>query len=359
MSSLRNHPILAISPYVLLAALTIITAAVDGPSGLWLCALLAAWMLGAFTLFTVPPEVFVTGVVVLNMLLVIRYPWFGCFTPTGYLYAFRLLAWPRQLAGVAAVAVVAGTAQATDVDKSTLIGMVAFGGVLAANVLPMCAFGWYAWRTSQTNRRLQESLAENAVLDERQRMAREIHDTLAQGLTGIITQLEAASHTTSKDEWQRHVDLATSLARDSLTEARRSVHALRPEPLRTEQLSAALDTVASRWSVVHGIPVQVTTTGSVRPLSPPAETALLRTAQEALANVAKHAKATRVGVTLSFMDRSVVLDVRDDGSGFDPGIRTGGFGLESMRQRVEQLAGTLQVESSPGSGTAISASVVA
>ncbi|MEV4314144.1 sensor histidine kinase [Actinocrispum sp. NPDC049592] len=357
--SLRTHPVLTVGPYLLLAALTVITAAVDGPRGLWLCALLAAWILGAFTLYEAPPEVFVTGVVVLNMALVIKYPWFGCFTPAGYLYAFHLLPWPRELAGVAAVAVVAGTAQATGVDKSTLLGILAYGGVLAANVLPMCAFGWSAKRSADTTRRLQESLAANAVLDERQRMAREIHDTLAQGLTGIITQLEAASHTTSKDEWQRHVDLATGLARESLTEARRSVDALRPEPLETAQLSAALDTVASRWSAVHGIPVQVTTTGSVRPLSSSAETALLRTAQEALANVAKHAKATRVGVTLSFMDRSVVLDVRDDGSGFDPGVRSVGFGLESMRQRVEELAGTLQVESSPGSGTAISASVVA
>jgi DNA-binding NarL/FixJ family response regulator/two-component sensor histidine kinase len=170
--------------------------------------------------------------------------------------------------------------------------------------------------------------------------------------------------------WRRHVHAATGLARESLTEARRSVRALRPERLETgretERLSDALSGVARRWSAVHGVVANVITTGVPRPLPGDAEFTLLRTAQEALANVAKHARAGRVGLTLSYLDHEVALDVRDDGEGFDPGSgmgdgngRGGGFGLVAMRQRIEDLAGTLRVESEPGGGTAIAARVPA
>ena len=125
--------------------------------------------------------------------------------------------------------------------------------------------------------------------------------------------------------------------------------------------------MAGRWSALHQIPVQVTTTGTARPMPHQAEFALLRTAQEALANVARHAQASRVGVTLSYMEHEVALDVRDDGHGFDltqpcaaaspdasraQNPHAGGFGLVAMRQRIESLAGTLQVESEPGSAPA-------
>jgi signal transduction histidine kinase len=193
-------------------------------------------------------------------------------------------------------------------------------------------------------------------------MAREIHDTLAQGLTGIVTQLQAAEQAAARTAgkqpgWQRHVAAATQLARESLTEARRSVDALRPEPLEGCRLSEALSDVAARWSALNGIPVQVTTTGTARPIDPEAEFALLRAAQEALANVARHAHATRVGLTISYMENEVALDVRDDGVGFDPGIVGQGFGLVAMRERIAALSGTLQVESEPDGGTAISACV--
>jgi signal transduction histidine kinase len=200
---------------------------------------------------------------------------------------------------------------------------------------------------------------EAGVVDERRRMAREIHDTLAQGLTGIVTQLQAAEQVADDPaRWRRHVTAATRLARDSLTEARRSVHALRPASLEKGRLSEALAGVAERWSGLNGIPVQITTTGGLRPVQPEVEFALLRAAQEALANVARHAHATRVGLTVSYMDSEVALDVRDDGVGFNPRLpERDGFGLVAMRQRIEDLAGTLQVESEPGSGTAISACV--
>jgi signal transduction histidine kinase len=201
-------------------------------------------------------------------------------------------------------------------------------------------------------------------MDERQRMAREIHDTLAQGLTGIITQLQAAAQSGRPADRDRRVEAAIRLARDSLSEARRSVHELRPEPLETARLGEALAEVAQRWSALHGVPAHVTTTGAPRPMPPDVEVTLLRTAQEALANVAKHANATRVGLTLSYMEDEVALDVRDDGIGFDPaGLPVsadgGGFGLTAMRQRVERLSGTLEIESESGAGTAISACVPA
>lgn len=205
---------------------------------------------------------------------------------------------------------------------------------------------------------------EAGVLDERQRMAREIHDTIAQGLTGIVTQLEAAGQAKDRpDDWRRHLDNAARLARDSLSEARRSVEGTRPGPLANAALPEALADVARQWSAVNGVPVEVKTTGDRVPLHPDIEVALLRTAQEALANVAKHASATRAALTLSYMGDEVTLDVRDDGVGF--AVSNGavaprkGFGLTAMRQRVGRVAGSLAIESEPGGGTAISARVPA
>jgi signal transduction histidine kinase len=407
----RLLPLVTVVPYALLAILVAFTVLLKHSAAgslridLGLCALAAAWMLWMFTLHPAwrvrPPQMalFFIGVIVIAMVLVIRDPWFGFFTPACYFYAFAVLAWPWRLAGVAAVAIVAGTAQASGVNKDTALGLAIYVAILAVNVLPMSGFTWVDWHNdqqaeqrkqvldevSEAKRRLEATLAENAglhqqlltqareagILDERQRMAREIHDTLAQGLTGIITQLQAAEQASDDPVgWRRHFAAATGLARESLSEARRSVDALRPEPLETARLTDAVAGVAERWSALQGIAVQVRTTGTVRPMPPEAEVALLRTTQEALANVAKHARATRVGVTLSYMEHEVALDVRDDGQGFDPaqlangaagsaGPADSGFGLVAMRQRIENLSGTLQVESEPGAGTAISACVPA
>jgi signal transduction histidine kinase len=387
-------------PYLLLGFCAALSAAIKGPASgslridLALTGLCAGWMLVMFTLhpgWRSRPRmmaVFITGLIVIMAVLVIRDPWYGFFTPAGYLYAFRLLPWPWQLLPGSAVATLAGTAQSYGVDKATLFGVVLWLAIVAMNVLVICGSAWVTWKGEQqseqrdqalaqvreANRRLEATLAENAglheqlltqareagVLDERQRMAREIHDTLAQGLAGIITQLQAAEQAGQDPvRWRRHVTAATRLARESLTEARRSVDALRPEPLETARLSDALAAVAERWSALHGITVQVSTTGTARPMPPDAESALLRAAQEALANVAKHARASRVGLTLSYMEHEVALDVRDDGQGFDHTRRGRGFGLTAMRQRIEGLRGTLQVESEPGAGTAISACVPA
>ncbi len=386
-------------PYTLLALPVAILAIVEGWAGgsllidLGLCGLAAAWLLGMFTLrpgWWDRPRimgVFVAGLIVITALLVARHPAFGLFTPAPYIYSFTVLRWPWRLLGVTATAVLAATAQASGIPKTDAFGLTMYAVIIAFNIAMMCACAWVLRlaekeeerreRTldelGRTNRLLEASLAENAglhaqllaqareagVLDERQRMAREIHDTLAQGLTGIIAQLQAAEQMHEVPApWRRPFDAVKNLARESLTEARRSVDALRPEPLRTARLSDALADVADRWSKLHGLPVQVTTTGTARPMTPEAEFALLRTAQEALANVAKHAGASRVGVTLSYLEQEVALDVRDDGKGFDlASLETGGFGLTIMRQRVEELSGSLRVESEPGAGAGISACV--
>ncbi|TMR30812.1 sensor histidine kinase [Nonomuraea zeae] len=204
---------------------------------------------------------------------------------------------------------------------------------------------------------------EAGVLAERQRLAREIHDTIAQGLTAILTQLEAAEGTAGDAGAVRaRLDAARAMAKESLTEARRSVQALRPAPLHEAQLPAALREVAAAWSRSTGVPVAVSVTGDSRPLHVEVESTLLRVAQEALANAGKHAGAARVGLTLSYMEDVVALDVRDDGRGFDPanpGATDGGFGLVAMRQRVTRLAGDLTIETAPGQGTGVSATVPA
>jgi len=225
---------------------------------------------------------------------------------------------------------------------------------------------------AEANRRLEASMAENAelhaqlvtqarqagIVEERQRMAGEIHDTLAQGLTGIIAQLEAAEHTRNHpDTWPGHVARARDLARANLTEARRSVRALRPEQLEQASLPEAISALARTWSEGSMIEAGLRTTGTVVRADPDTEAAVFRVAQEALSNVTKHARATRVQLTLTYLGDTLLLDVADDGTGFDASAGTDGYGLIGMRQRLSRVGGTLTVESSPGAGTILNASV--
>jgi len=204
---------------------------------------------------------------------------------------------------------------------------------------------------------------EAGILDERQRMARDIHDTVAQGLAGIIAQLHAADVTDDEAQRRRHLDSAADLARESLAEARRTVQAIGPPTLDTAQLPEALAEVSAKWSRAHDVPVELVTTGDAKPMHPEVEVTLLRVTQEALTNAAKHSGAARVGITLSYMEDQLALDVRDDGIGFEPAktkaAKGSGYGIAAMRQRVGRLAGSLSVESEPGSGTVVSAIVPA
>jgi signal transduction histidine kinase len=198
------------------------------------------------------------------------------------------------------------------------------------------------------------------VLAERERLAREIHDTVAQGFAGIVMQLEASEQAldTAPDQARQHLDRAKRSARDSLAEVRRAVHALRPEVLEGTTLADAVDRTVRRWSTQTAIPVDTSTEGVPSPLPPTSEIALLRTGQEALANVAKHAHATRVAVRLAYAADEISLTVDDDGVGFDPdGEMTDGQGLRGIAERLVALDGQLHLDSQPGRGTTLTAAI--
>ena len=176
-------------------------------------------------------------------------------------------------------------------------------------------------------RQLEAALRENAglheqllaqareagILEERQRLAREIHDTLAQGLTGIVTQLEAAEQAPAAASG--HLDAAAQLARESLNEARRSVQALRPQPLEGARLPEALAEVASGWSELHGVAAAFSTTGDAAPAAPERRGDAAAHRPGGADQRGQARRPSRVGLTLSYMDDLVTLDVRDDGVG--------------------------------------------
>jgi signal transduction histidine kinase len=182
--------------------------------------------------------------------------------------------------------------------------------------------------TAAENDRLLATAHQAGVLDERRRLAREMHDTVAQGLTGIVMQLEAAEALAAgggvPPELAGHLDSARRMARESLGEARRAVHALRPAALEASRLPDALAELADRFTAETGVKATATATGETRPLAAPVEVALLRVAQEALANVRKHAAARHVEVQITAEPDRVETVVADDGRGFDPGRARGG-----------------------------------
>src|ERR1700678_819149 len=332
-------------------------------------------------------RVYVAGMIVFAALLTLRTPWFGFFTYLYFFYAARHLAGAWLWTVFAVASIILGAAQIGGLHHAFSTGRVVNWIVVALLNVALTGSVALLYQRSGGRPRLSAELAEaneeragmaaeNAglqaqlltqareagVLEERQRMAREIHDTIAQGLAGIVTQLEAAQRTGDAAEHERRIGNAKLLARDSLTEARRSVEALAPQALENARLPEALAAEAARWSATSGVAADVTTTGAARPLHPEVEITLLRIGQEALANVGKHAGASRVAITLSYMEDEVRLDVLDDGSGFSKdGVRPaeGGFGLVGMDQRVRRLSGQLEIESEPGRGTAVSASVPA
>lgn len=382
-------------PYATLAVALILAWLQPGQDGrlrletTLLAALAAGWV---WVLYTRGPDnrrehplrmmIYYAGFLALAATLMARQPIFFLFAVTGFFHASDLRPWPLVFLGVGLTSTLMNTL-ITGFPWPERSSWFFFGSLIVFQTLAIGfgnlladRLGSLSEQRRQAVERLEAAQAENAglqaqlltqareagILEERQRLAREIHDTLAQGLTGIITQLGAVQQAKDAPErWQQHVENALALARESLNEARRSVHALRPAPLDQASLPDALAEAARRWSQVHGVQASMTTTGEMAVLSADVDAALLRVAQEALANIAKHARATRVGITLSYLGDVVALDIRDDGEGF--GVdqtaqnANGGFGLQSMRQRMAQVGGTLEVESEPGYGTAISARV--
>ncbi|MEV7661617.1 sensor histidine kinase [Paenarthrobacter sp. NPDC089316] len=206
----------------------------------------------------------------------------------------------------------------------------------------------------------QEQLAaterEAGIAAERERVSREIHDTVTQGLASSLLLLEAAQRSWPEDSAYQDVAKASGLLRRNLADTRSLVHELSAPGLESGPLLEALEHAARQY--VDTIEVQVI--GHPRPLPSEVRHTLLRVTQSAAANIKLHAHADHASVTLGYLPEAVTLDVYDDGRGFDPGAvpspsETGGYGLRAMRQRVEQLGGELSVESSPGEGTIIAA----
>jgi len=382
----RNAAAQALLPYALLAVSTALSLAQPGPGTLnrlvtiVLAAVAGAWVLVMFTWMdsrwpwrTAGRLVYVAGLVLICGVLVAHSPFFIAFTVTCFAHALFLLPPVFAFVGVGLSSIVVflvptglhfHTAQ--DAFNTWLvIGLetVVVGGIGALAVRARDELLRSAAENAELQAQLVARAREAGRLDERARVAREIHDTLAQGLTGIITQLEAAQQ--AGDRFPQ-VEQATVLARESLTEARRSVLALRPSQLEEARLPDAIAEMARRWSETSSVPLTFTSTGEPRRLPAELEVTLFRAAQEALANVARHARASRVGLTVSYMDDVVLLDVRDDGLGFDPaaadrhdGHDDGHFGLHAMGERLRQVGGELEIESAPGTGTAINARVPA
>ncbi|MFG2275185.1 sensor histidine kinase [Streptomyces chartreusis] len=219
----------------------------------------------------------------------------------------------------------------------------------------------------RTRHELAASERREGTLAERQRLSMEIHDTLAQGLSSQRMLLQAADRVweTEPDKARAHVRTAASVAEHNLAEARRFVHDLAPADLAGgEGLDEALRALAARESGADlAVRVHVDGDGRLPQLPDRVRSALLRVAQGALANVREHAGAAGAALTLTVLDDEVVLDVADDGHGFDPAALPDspdggrGHGLPAMRARLRALGGTLTVESTPGEGTVLSAAV--
>lgn len=317
-------------------------------------------------------------------------PFFAFYAATGYMDADELIPGMWRRLGLFASAVTVAGAQSGGLPPKSVPQWIGFAGLLVANSALQTVIAHLTEQEEQrsrdraatitelerTNTALQQALDENAALhaqllvqareagvaDERRRLAAEIHDTIAQGLTGIIAQLQVVANAPDLDIARTHLDRAAALARHSLGEARRSVQNLAPVALADDGLPEALKNTVAEWGERTGVRAGFTVTGAAEQLHDEVSATLLRIAQEALSNASRHARAARVGVTLTFLGDEVILDIRDDGQGFDPltvpeRTRTGGFGLDGMRARAERIAGSLTVESEPGHGTALSARV--
>ncbi|WBQ03099.1 sensor histidine kinase [Kribbella sp. CA-293567] len=197
------------------------------------------------------------------------------------------------------------------------------------------------------------------VMAERERMAREIHDTLAQGMTSIVMLSQTAAVELTRgavDPVATRLAAIEDTARENLAEARALVAAFTPVALSGATLAEVLRRQGERFAAETGVDVQVSLDmgdDEVAALPQGQQVVLLRAAQESLANVRKHAGATRVRIRLGLSADGVAIEISDDGSGFSPGTSSGGYGLAAMRGRVEESGGTVSVDSAPGRGTRV------
>jgi signal transduction histidine kinase len=202
---------------------------------------------------------------------------------------------------------------------------------------------------------------EAGIAEERQRLAGDIHDTVAQGLSSVVMLVEAADVVLTRDPAaaRAHLTLAARTARENLDETRAIVAALTPSPLTDASLADALGRLVERFRQDVGAATSMDIAGDARPVPTGTEVVLLRVAQEALNNVRKHAGASTVSLTLAYGAQTVSVQVRDDGCGFDVAALAPGYGLGGMQTRVEQVGGRLSIASTPGAGTTVRTEVTA
>jgi signal transduction histidine kinase len=237
-----------------------------------------------------------------------------------------------------------------------VLGCIAGGLMLVSGVIMTLA----RHRLKEQGR--QRAMAESefaAILAERNRLAREIHDTLAQGLVATSVQLRLArkQSTGAPPALQQHIDSAQQLVQSSLQEARNSIWNMRSQVLEHHDLAAALEGILRQMANGTEVQTQFEVAGQLRRLAPVLENNLLRVGQEAITNATKHAHASRIQVKMDFGDAQFTMTVSDNGCGFDPAksrsAGLGGFGLVGMRERISALQGKLTVHSQPGQGSEI------
>ncbi|WP_411556933.1 sensor histidine kinase [Plantibacter sp. MPB07] len=290
--------------------------------------------------------------------------------PLFFLYLHLL---PRAVAVPAVVTATIAAVVAIGLHAGFSVGGVV-GPLVGAAVAVAIGLGYEALaREAAERERLiaelvaaREELAERGrqagKLAERERLAADLHDTVAQALSSIQLLLHAAERSAVEqpgtEQLRSHIGLARDAAATALAETRSLIDELSPPALVGATIADALGRLAETTTAQSGTPVSTTVTGDAFVLGTPVTTALLRTAQSSLANVVRHAGASRADVTLTYLDEEVILDIDDDGVGFDAASvaeRTAGgsFGMMSMRRRITELGGEVEVRSAPGAGTTI------
>lgn len=302
-------------------------------------------------------------------------PAFGLYLFIGYYESARFHTRLQRIAGMVATALVIAVSQVGG-PRSMLFTPTIYAAFVAVN-LAITALMLALDRKREalfvdlrrTNEELQAEQERSAALrgqliaqareagiaEERGRLSREIHDTVAQDLVAIIAQLDAASGAADAAERDRRLAMVDATAREALAEARRAVRALASPRLDDADLPLALDDLLGQWRAASGLGGELRVLG--RAAASDSDDVLLRIAQETLANVARHAQACRADVTLEYADAEVRLEVRDDGVGFDPEAVSRGYGIAGMRARLDTTGGRLVVMSAPGRGTRIVAHV--
>jgi signal transduction histidine kinase len=245
----------------------------------------------------------------------------------------------------------------------TLVGVIAapvIGTVVVSSVKQRARLASLVEELAASRAESVRLSRQAGVAAERERLAREIHDTLAQGFTSIVALAQAVEPEleTDTEAARRHVELIRTTARENLAEARAMVAELTPTALHDGSLSAAIHRQCERLSAESGITATVRSDGDLPPLTMATDVVLLRTVQEAFANIRKHAKASTVTVTLTPLKDGVRLSVADNGIGLGEG-HAEGFGLRGMHARVEQVGGTMSVSSTRGGGTTVTIEVPA